>query len=106
MVEEDNTWYVAVTHMVNLEGKGVGDFYSFIGTGSRYYRSFKGLAERNGIRIVAEQFDVDDRTINILTGFDKQKRRTNKLPLAELVTRLNSGEQLNAQEELTKICIT
>ena len=106
MVEEDNTWYVAITHMVDLDGKRVGGFSSFEGAGSSCYRDFKYVAKRNGVKIIAEQFDVDGRTINRLTGFDEQNRRTNRFPLAELVRRLNSGEQLNTQEELAKMCTT
>lgn len=106
MIEDDNTWYIAIMYMIDLNGKRVGGFSSFEGAGSRCYEGFRDLAERDGMRIIAEQFDVDGRTIDRLTGFDEQKRRTNRFPLAELVTRLNSGEQLDAQEELAKMCTT
>ncbi|MDD5193563.1 MAG: hypothetical protein PHF67_03165 [Candidatus Nanoarchaeia archaeon] len=94
----DETWYVAIAKFF------ASDYYSLIGAGGENYRGFKKIALPHGIEIVAEQFGVDDSQVNRITGFDENGKRTQKNPLGELVDRLNRGEQLNAQKELTAIC--
>lgn len=100
MVREDNTWYVAISRMNN-------EFYSFICAGSKYYENFKTLAEKHGVHIVAEQFDVDDATMNGISGFDKDgKRIEGDSLLIDLTKRLSNGEKLDVQEELSNLCLT
>jgi len=95
---DDNTWYVAIQKM--------GDrFYSFIGAGGESYRDYKSHALRHGIEVVAEQFGVDDNTINRVTGFDGEGRRVQgDSLLTRFVKRISSGEDLEVQEELSKLC--
>lgn len=94
----DETWYVAIIH-------GGGALNAFIGAGGETYRHYSERAKKYGTDIVAEKFQVDDLTVNVLTGFDQDGRRVSREgPLKKLVDALNSGEQLNPQEELDRLC--
>lgn len=96
---ENDTWYVAIQH-------GFGVYTSFTGAGGSFYHGFKERAGKYGTEVVAERFDIDDATINRLTGFDKQGKRIHgDSPLTSLVKRLETGEKIDAQVELDKLCV-
>jgi len=97
-MEEDNTWYVAITEGV--------EFSYLVAASGRSYKDFAKIAKKDGVTIVAEQFEVSDATINRLDGFDASGKRISDGPLAELVKRLNHGEQFDVQKELTELCQT
>lgn len=96
---KDNTWYIAIQ-------EGFGKlYYSFVGVGSESYSNFSEITARHGIKIVAERFEVNDETINKLSGFSEQgKRIEGDSLLIQLVKRLEAGEKLDVQAELDKLC--
>lgn len=94
----DETWYVAIV-------RGAGGANSFIAAGGESYRDYAKYARKYGMGIIAERFGVDDATVNRLTGFDENGKRVSEGGvLKDLVDRINSEKQLNAQEELDKLC--
>ena len=95
--KKDETWYVAIMKMPS-------NWYdALVAVGSSFYRSFSNIAKRNGVEIVAEQFDVTDEQINRIEGFNENERKVRESSLTALVTRLNAGEQLDAKQELAKL---
>lgn len=102
MVETDNTWYVAICKCKDC----LGEFYSLVGAGGESYKGFSELAQRRGVTVVAEQFEVTDAVIDKLDGFDESGKRISEGLLAELARRLNQGEQFDVQKELTELCQT
>lgn len=98
METEDRNWYVAITEFF---GKV---HYSLIGAGASSYKNFSQVAEQSGIKIVAERFDVNDKTVNRITGFDENGNKTNRLPLKELITQINLGKITDPQKALDEIC--
>ncbi len=92
-----DTWYVAIKEYYGL-------FSSFIAAGGDGYRNYKGIAEKCGFKILAEEFGISDNTINRLTGFDENGKRTQRKFLAELVFRLEKGEKFDVQKELSALC--
>lgn len=95
--EQDNSWYINITRTGPY-------FYSFVAIGSCFYKDYKRHAEESGLPVVAEQFDVSVEIINRIHGFDESGRRTKENLLFKLVSKLNSGEEIDVQKELTRIC--
>jgi len=94
----DPTWYVAVQEIGNR-------FYAFVGACGESYREYRTIAKKHGINVVAEEFGVDDNTINRLEGFDEEDRRVEgEPPLKVLMDRLNCERELNPQSELLDLC--
>jgi len=94
----DSTWYVAIQKFGN-------HFYAFVGAGGQSYRGYKDIANKHCINVVAEEFGVDDTTINRLEGFDENDRRVEgDPPLKVLTDRLNCERGLNPQAELSDLC--
>jgi|SRR3989344_7637435 len=94
----DPTWYVAVQ-------KSGSRFYAFVCAGGESYRTYKDTAKKHDINVVAEEFGVDDNTINRLEGFDEEDRRVEgEPPLKVLMDRLNCERELNPQSELLDLC--
>jgi len=95
MAEEvrDSSWYVAIM-------KGAAGYMPFIAAGGESYRNLRVSAERNGLDIVAEQFGITDKVIDKLSPGGYAPTTV----LTRLAERLNRGENLNPQAELSKLC--
>lgn len=95
---QNNTWYVAIIH-------GAAGYSSFVAAGGGDYPDFEKRAPRQGIKVIAQRFDVTDPVINRLTGFNAAGQRTEVIPLKTLVDRLNAGEQFDIQAALDSLCV-
>ena len=82
---EDKTWYLAIMRTFN-------NYSIFVGACGEQYRNFKNFAikSRSGVQIVAEQFDISDEEINILDGFTKEGKSSEKNYLNELKQKMDS----------------
>ncbi len=96
---EDNTWYVAITEFSRR-------YYSLVAAGSKSYLDFaeEHFNKAGGSKIIAEQFNISPEAIDKITGFDESGRPTKEIPLKNLVDKLNNGEELDVQKELSKLC--
>ena len=95
---ENRTWYVAITKLA-----GGNRHSSFLAVGSKCYRAYKEVAGKNGVNVVAEQFDVDDETVDRIGGFDSCSG-TGKIPLRDLVLRADTESGLDIQKALADLC--
>lgn len=92
----DNTWYVAITESCGL-------YSSFVGAGSTYYSEFEKYGRKNGIRVLAEEFDITDPEINRIEGFDHAGKKVRESELALLVQKLREGQEMDCKKELSAI---
>lgn len=81
---KDKTWYLAIMKTFN-------HYSIFVGAYGEQYRSLitKDAATRNGIEIVAEQFGITDEEINILNGFTKDGKPSERNYLKNLDQEMN-----------------
>jgi len=93
---EDNTWYIAIMK--------VYVYVPFVAAGSETYRDWKEMAEKYGMKVVAELFGVTDQQVNRMTGFDEKGNKTDKTPLKDLADRLERGERFDVQSALQQLC--
>lgn len=101
MEKIDNSWYVAIERFLG----GNNRYYAFICAGGDSYRDYRELVvKNNGINIIAEQFKVSDDVLNKLNGLDKNGKKTLPNFLFQLIQRLNAGENIDAQQELSDLC--
>ena len=91
MKTKDETWYIAIMK--------IGSTYSiFEGAYGEQFRDFKEIADKRGIEIVVEQFEISDEEINLLTGFTGNGKRGGRNNLSELKKKLDSGEVEDVQK--------
>jgi len=93
---------------IAIESLNGGEMYGSNSGSHDNYSKFqaaldKGLYKRE---VIAEESNLSEEDFNRIIGSDENgiRRRDVESPLLELVKRLNNGEKLNPQEELSKIC--
>jgi len=99
IASDKGDWYVAIM-------KSGGRYNAFTGAGSKFYRNWKKNAVRYRLEVMAERFGVSDEIVNHLDGWDSEGRHKllGYAPLRSLVDRLNSGERLDIQKALDRLC--
>ena len=95
--ESDDMWYVAIARFIG------GNHYSITAAGSSFYRNFAETSRKQGIKMIAEEFNVPDKKLSQIEGFDDDGRKIGESGLDILVERINSGEGLDAKEELHRL---
>ena len=95
--ESDYGWYVAIARFTGE------NHYSITAARSEFYRTFAETVRKQGIKVIAEEFDVNGKIMNRLDGFDENGVKASEPGLKVLIDKINSGENLGVKEELRRL---